>query len=85
MLLYVTVDNCVRHFQNIHAKCADDSVCKRNDYVPNYIIPRSPVSVRLLQEFLHSLTLYKHAQDYVLSKDNFYIESFNNIMFCIVR
>ena len=36
--------------------------------------------MKLLTDFLHSLTLYKNAQDYALSKDSYYVESFNNVM-----
>lgn len=72
------MDNCVLHFQNRHDNCAAESGCKEPGYVPEFIILREPVAVRLLSDFLHSTTLYKNAQDYVLNKDTFYVESFNN-------
>ena len=36
-----------------------------------------PVAIRLLIDCLHSLTLFKNAVDYVLSKDTYNVESFN--------
>ena len=72
------IDNCVPHFENNHANCAIDSQCKTPGYVPDFTVLQTPVAVRLLQQFLHSLTLYKNAADYALSKDTCYVESFNN-------
>ena len=73
-----TIDLCILHFQDIHDRCTDDSACKEAGYVPDFTVVREPVAIRLLTEFLHSLTLYKNAKDYVYSKDTYYVESFNN-------
>lgn len=72
------IDNSILHFQNNHDNCADDSACKEAQYVPEFTILSDPVATRLLTDFLHSLTLYKNAADYTLSKDTYYVESFNN-------
>lgn len=72
------LDNCVLHFQNNHTRCSDNSPCRIPGYIPDFDIIRSPAAVRILQDFLHKLTVYKSAQDYVLARDTFYVESYNN-------
>ena len=68
------------HFQDNHENCSADSECKAQYYVPNFNKLTDSSAVKLLTDFLHSLTLYKNAQDYALSKDTYYVESFNNVM-----
>lgn len=72
------IDPCITHFQNDRQLCAMDSGCKNENFVPDFTIVWDPLAVRLLTEFLHSMTLSKYAQDYVYSKDIFCVESFNN-------
>ncbi|MEW8546818.1 MAG: hypothetical protein AB2693_25165 [Candidatus Thiodiazotropha sp.] len=81
-ILRQSIDSCVLHFQDNHNNCAPDSACRQPNYVPDFTILQEPVAVRLLTDFIHSLTLYKNAADYALCKDTFYIESFNNT--CLV-
>lgn len=70
--------NCVKHFQNIHDECDPTSECKTSGYVPSFTIITSPVAQELLEKFLKTLTVYKQAENYVLSKNTYYVESFNN-------
>ena len=70
--------SCVLHFQNIHHNCSGESSCKVDGYIPEFTILKDPVGITLLTNFIHSTTLYKNAQDYVLNKDTYYVESFNN-------
>ena len=73
------MDNCVLHFQNNHKICPDDSECKSNDmYAPEWVLLKDPVAVQLLTDIIHSLTLYKNAEDYVENRDTYYVGSFNN-------
>ena len=72
------LDNSVSHFQNNHIHCHIDSPCKLPGYVADYDIIRSPEAVRILRNFIHSLTVYKSAADFVLARSTYYIESFNN-------
>ena len=72
------LDNSVLHFQNNHVQCHIDSPCKLPGYVPDYDIIRSPEAVRILTNFIHSLTVYKSAEDFVLARSTYYVESFNN-------
>ena len=72
------IDVCIPHFQNNHVNCPVESSCKDPLYVPEFTPITDPVAVKLLEDFLHSLTLYKNAVDYALCKDTFYVESFNN-------
>lgn len=77
-VLQKLIDNCIPHFQNDHTNCPLDSECKTPNYLPDYIILRDATAIRLLTQFLHTLTLYKNASDYALCKDTYYVESFNN-------
>jgi hypothetical protein len=72
------IDASLRHFQNIHDVCHESSSCHEN--VPNYIVIKDPQAVSLLGKYLHSLTVYKNAEDYVMACDKYYVESFNNIV-----
>lgn len=72
------IDVCVLHFQNIHNQCDATSDCRRHDHVPSSTIITDPTAVQLLRKTLHDLTVYKNAEDYMMSKDTYYIESFNN-------
>lgn len=72
------IDSCVTHFQNNHTSCHADSHCRKSDYVPNFDVITDQPAVDLLSKFLKSLTLYKSAEDYVLSLDTYYVESYNN-------
>jgi hypothetical protein len=72
------IDTCVNHFQNKHDQCHESSSCHENGYVPNFIVMKDSQAVSILQKFLHSLTVYKNAEDYVMACDTYYVESFNN-------
>ncbi|MEW8544680.1 MAG: hypothetical protein AB2693_14230 [Candidatus Thiodiazotropha sp.] len=74
------IESCVPHFQNNHEACSEESECKNPAYVPEFTVLTDSAAAKLLLNFLHSLTLYKNAQDYALSKDTYYVESFNNAM-----
>lgn len=78
--LHQIIDNCIPHFQNNHNNCDIDSERKTPNYVPDYwyIIVNDASAVCLLTQFLHSLTLYKNTEDYALSRDTYYVESFYN-------
>ncbi|XP_040070517.1 uncharacterized protein LOC120843275 [Ixodes scapularis] len=70
--------NCVRHFSGEHQECCVDSPCKENGHVPTTLLIKDPVALQLLTQFLRTTTLYKNAEEFVRSKDTFYVESFNN-------
>ncbi|XP_040066013.1 uncharacterized protein LOC115320344 [Ixodes scapularis] len=72
--------NCVNHFEGKHEKCSEESICKENGHVPTTLLVKDPLASELLTKFLKSTTIYKNAEDYVKSKDTFYVESFNNTM-----
>ena len=71
-------DNSVLHFQNNQMQCDNDSPCKLPGYIPDFDIIRSPDAVRILENYIHNLTVYKCAEDYVLARSTFYVESFNH-------
>jgi len=45
-------------------------------------IVSNEAAITMLQDFLRSLVVYKHAEDYVKGHDTFYVESFNNV--CLI-
>ncbi|KAG0435802.1 hypothetical protein HPB47_018316 [Ixodes persulcatus] len=76
--LRATLLNCVNHFSGDHRCCASESQCKEVGHVPSTLLVKDPVAIDLLTNFIKSTTVYKHAHDFVRSKDTFYVESFNN-------
>ena len=52
------IDSCVPHFQDNHENCSADSECKAQDYVPNFNKLTDSSAVKLLTDFLNTLTLY---------------------------
>ena len=72
------LDSCILHFQNNHQQCSVESPCRVQGYIPDYDIVRSPDAVRILQDFIHKQTVYKFAEDFVLARATYYIESYNN-------
>lgn len=78
------LDVCIHHFQNKHDFCHITSTCRQLGprYIPSFTVIDDPVAVRLLTDFLHSHVVYKNAEDYVVARDTYYVESFNNV--CLV-
>ncbi|XP_040066855.1 uncharacterized protein LOC120840405 [Ixodes scapularis] len=76
--LRATLLNGVNHFSGDHRCCASESQCKEVGHVPSTLLVKDPVALDLLTNFIKSTTVYKHAHDFVRSKDTFYVESFNN-------
>lgn len=60
----------------------DKSQCEVPGFIPDYVILRNPDAVKIFINFMHGLTWYKIARDYALSKDTYYVESFNNT--CVI-
>jgi hypothetical protein len=72
------IDTSLSHFQDQHDLCDQFSTCRTEGYVPTFTIVRDPAALDILKKFLHSMVLYKNAEDYVLACDTYYVESFNN-------
>ncbi|OWF48170.1 hypothetical protein KP79_PYT14453 [Mizuhopecten yessoensis] len=68
-----SLENITEHYKHQDAK-----------QYPNYDISRIGITVpkaeRLLIGILTNSTLCKHAEDYRLGRDTFYVESFNNVI-----
>ena len=72
--------NIIDHYKNLHHDCNESSRCKRDTkYEPSRIVITSPIAEKLLLGVIINSTIYKYAQDYVLGRDTFYVESFNNV------
>ena len=72
------LDICLTHFHNRHDHCVPTSVCRAKGFVPSYSIVTDPAALEILTTFLHSMIVYKNAEDYVLACNTYYVESFNN-------
>ncbi|XP_040062266.1 uncharacterized protein LOC120837133 [Ixodes scapularis] len=81
--LRATLLNCVEHFSGNHQMCASDSQCKTVGHVLSTLLIKDPVAVELLTKFIKSTTVYKFAQDFVHSKNTFFVESFNNTVLIV--
>lgn len=76
------IESCIPHFQNNHSKCHETSHCKEPGHMIEVRIVSNEAAITMLQDFLRSLVVYKHAEDYVKGHDTFYVESFNNV--CLI-
>lgn len=75
------MDNIIPHYENNHSKCHPASRCKMDpNYEPSRIVLTSKHAKKLLDKTIKECVIYKYPQDYVLGKDTFYVESFNNVM-----
>ena len=75
-----SLSNIVDHYKNIHHDCHETSRCKLDPkYEPSRIVITSPVAEKLLLNVILNSTIYKSADDYLLGRDTFYVESFNNV------
>lgn len=75
------MDNIIPHYENNHSKCHPASRCKMDpNYEPSRMVLTSKHAKKLLDKTIKECVIYKYPQDYVLGKDTFYVESFNNVM-----
>lgn len=73
--------NIVEHYKNNHSECHSSSRCKTdNNYEPSRLVIVDKFTEKLLLGVITSSNLYKYPEDYVLAKDTYYVESFNNTM-----
>ena len=76
-----SLDNVIEHYCNNHANCHNTSRCKRDsNYGPSRIVITNGKAKKMLENVIRKSTIYQHPQDYILGKDTFYLESFNNVM-----
>ncbi|VDI45471.1 Hypothetical predicted protein [Mytilus galloprovincialis] len=65
----------------MHSSCDPSSQCRSDEKCePKRIAVTDPVAEKLLLGILLNSTIFKYPQDYVLGKDTFYVESFNNVI-----
>jgi hypothetical protein len=75
------LDNITQHYKNQHTQCSAESRCRRDPkYEPSKLIIDDPKAEQLLQTAIRKTVVYQHADDFVLAKDTFYIESVNNVL-----
>ncbi|OWF46804.1 hypothetical protein KP79_PYT22279 [Mizuhopecten yessoensis] len=73
--------NIIEHYKGNHAGCYAESRCRKDkNYEPSRQILSDAVATKLLFKVLTSFVLYKSPHDFVLARDTFYVESFNNVM-----
>ena len=80
-LLQEKLLNIVEHYKNRHDMCDSSSRCRRDPkYEPSRLVITDPVAERLLTNAITKAVIYRSAGDYVLGKDTYLVESFNNVM-----
>ncbi|KAJ8297993.1 hypothetical protein KUTeg_024524 [Tegillarca granosa] len=73
--------NIINHYKNDHSSCNENSRCKKDPkYEPKRIIITDKIAEKLLRQVIEDSVIYKYPEDFVLAKDTFYVESFNNVM-----
>ena len=73
--------NIIDHYKDIHTNCHSISRCRTDpNYEPSRQVITDPAAEALLRTAITKSVLYSHAEDYVLAKDTFLVESFNNTM-----
>lgn len=75
------IENIIPHYENSHEKCHPESRCRKDkNYEPSRVVLTSKIAKKLLENTLKGSVIYKYPEDYILGKDTFYVESFNNVM-----
>ena len=79
--LRTMLDDIVYHYQNNHKRCHSSSRCQRDpNYEPSKVVIENPVAIKLLRGAIVNSIIYKHADDFNLGKDTYFVESFNNTL-----
>ncbi|KAK3091924.1 hypothetical protein FSP39_023755 [Pinctada imbricata] len=75
-----SIDNIVEHYKDNHSSCHSTSRCKEPKYEISRTVITDPKAEKLLKDILRNSTIFKYPGDYILAKDTFYVESFNNVV-----
>lgn len=75
---YIT--NIVDHYQGNHTKCHQDSRCKEDGYVCSKKPLVSEKAIAAYRKAVEGTTVFKNAEDYVLCRDTYWIESLHLVM-----
>ena len=79
--LLSNLDNILLHYQNNHINCNPLSRCRTEpNYEPSKIIVRNEKAISLFKKAIQSTVIYTNPSDYILAKDTYYVESFNNVL-----
>ncbi len=79
--LTASLDNITKHYKGIHTKCDAKSRCKTDPkYEPKRIVITDKKAAKMLSNAITSSTLYKNPKNFVLGKETFLVESFNNTL-----
>ncbi|CAC5422464.1 unnamed protein product [Mytilus coruscus] len=79
--LKLSILNVVDHYKNRHLSCDPSSRCRYDEiYEPSRTVLTDPVAEKLLLGVLLNSNISKYPKDYVLGKNTFYVESFNNVI-----
>ena len=73
------LSNVVNHYKNEHS-CHPTSRCKLDpNYEPSRHVIINLKAEKVLKITIENSVIYKSPQDYILSRDASYVESFNNV------
>lgn len=75
------LENTVEHYKNNHSSCHPTSRCKKDpNYEPSCKVITDPKTEHMLLQCIKKSTVYKDPENYVLGKNTYHVESFNNVM-----
>jgi hypothetical protein len=63
----------------LRAVFIDLTQCQDKNYEPSRIVSTDPVAEQLLVKVILKSNIFRYPQDYILGRDTFYVESFNNV------
>ncbi|XP_078583012.1 uncharacterized protein LOC144865863 [Branchiostoma floridae x Branchiostoma japonicum] len=72
--------NMVEHYMGNHGKCHKTSPCQQRTWKPSKVLLKDEKSIEAYRQFLKSTEIYKNAENYVMCRDTFMVESFNNVV-----
>ena len=79
--LRTMLDNIVDHYQNNHKRCHSSSRCQRDpNYESSKVVIENPMAIKLLRGAIVNSIIYKHADEFNLGIDTYFVESFNNTL-----
>ena len=80
-LLQKLLSNIVKNYKNEHSECPGTSRCKIDpNYEPSRIVITNPKAEKSLENVIQSSVIFHNPEDFVLARDYYYEESFNNVM-----
>ncbi|XP_078700991.1 uncharacterized protein LOC144927455 isoform X2 [Branchiostoma floridae x Branchiostoma belcheri] len=75
-----TILNMVNHYMGNHEQCHAGSPCQSSVWRPRKVLLKDPDAIEAYTKFLKSTEVYKRAEHYIMCRDTYMVESFNNVI-----